>query len=168
LQRCSLDEAARQVAGGNSGFCIAITHRATHRLLCSNSSPKKTFLLLPEHCTLRSSFRVVLAFHTLRMGSRGHVSQSWRTWNRIRRPNTGRFQMKPYAGASNNGRINRVRVRACASARGDYVRVAICPTITVQCHDSGNFLTDHRTWRIFRVMLLPRLKNRAEMLYSPK
>jgi hypothetical protein len=28
------EEAARQVAGRDSGFCITITHRATHLLLC--------------------------------------------------------------------------------------------------------------------------------------
>jgi hypothetical protein len=34
VERCSSEEAARQVAGRDSGFCIRMTHRATHRLLC--------------------------------------------------------------------------------------------------------------------------------------
>ena len=45
-------------SGRESGFCITITHRATHRLLCSNSSPRKAFLSSPNHRTLRISLRV--------------------------------------------------------------------------------------------------------------
>jgi hypothetical protein len=44
ISTCSSEKAARQVAGRDSGFCITITHRARHRLLCSNCSPRKTFL----------------------------------------------------------------------------------------------------------------------------
>jgi len=45
-------------SGRESGFCITITHRATHRLLCSNSLPKKAFLSSPNHRTLWISLRV--------------------------------------------------------------------------------------------------------------
>jgi len=45
-------------SGRESGFCITITHPATHRLLCSNSSPRKAFLSSPNHRTLRISLRV--------------------------------------------------------------------------------------------------------------
>ena len=45
-------------SGRESGFCITITHRATHRLLCSNSSPRKAFLSSPNHRTHRISLRV--------------------------------------------------------------------------------------------------------------
>ena len=34
------------------------THRATHRLLCSNPSPRKAFLSSPNHHTLQISLRV--------------------------------------------------------------------------------------------------------------
>ena len=45
-------------SGRESGVCITITNQATFRLLCSNSLPRKLFLLLPNHCTLRISLRV--------------------------------------------------------------------------------------------------------------
>jgi hypothetical protein len=41
VARRSSEEAARQVAGRDSGSCITITHRATHRLLSSSSSSRK-------------------------------------------------------------------------------------------------------------------------------
>ena len=45
-------------SGRESGFCITITHRDAHRLLCSNSSPRKAFLSSSNHRTLRISLRV--------------------------------------------------------------------------------------------------------------
>jgi len=53
-------------SGMGSDFCIMITHRAAHRLLCSNSSPRKAFLSSPNHRTLRISLRV-----TFKMGLKG-------------------------------------------------------------------------------------------------
>ena len=38
------------------------------------------------------------------------VSQPWKTSNGMRRPNSRRFQKKPSAGASNNGRIDGANV----------------------------------------------------------
>ena len=88
-------------------------------LVCSISSPKKTFLSSPSHRTLRISLRVTFGCFLLwKWASRGRVSQPWRTWNRIRRPNSGRFQKKPSAGASNNGRI--VEASVCVCAQGTY------------------------------------------------
>jgi hypothetical protein len=49
IARCSSEEAAWQVAGRDSGFCITITHRATHRLLCSNSCHHTTTVLSGSH-----------------------------------------------------------------------------------------------------------------------
>jgi len=75
----------------------------------------------------------------------------------MRRPNFGRFQKKPSAGASNNGRIDGANVCVCVCARararagaqgsyfeGDYTSVVICPIITVLYYNSGNFLTGPR------------------------
>jgi hypothetical protein len=46
-------------SGRASDFFITITHRATDRLLCSNSLVrKKSFLSSPNHCTLWISLRV--------------------------------------------------------------------------------------------------------------
>jgi hypothetical protein len=42
--------------GRSIGLSIMITHKATHRL-CSNSSPRETFLSWPKHRTLRTSLR---------------------------------------------------------------------------------------------------------------
>jgi hypothetical protein len=88
----------------------AITHRATHRLLCSNSSPRKAFLSSPNHRTLRISLRVTFGW---KWASRGRISQPWRTSNRMRRPNSRTFQMKPSTGASNNGSIVGASVCVC-------------------------------------------------------
>jgi hypothetical protein len=43
--------------------------------------------------------------------------QPWRTLNRMRMPNSGRFQRKPFAGAPNNGRIDG---GSCVCAQGSY------------------------------------------------
>ena len=57
------------------GFCITMTHRATHGLLCSNSSPRKAFLSSPNHRTfwisLRGTFGCSLFW---KYASRGRVS----------------------------------------------------------------------------------------------
>jgi hypothetical protein len=42
----------------DSGFCIRMTHRDSHRLLSSSFSPIKTFLSSFEHRTVRISIRV--------------------------------------------------------------------------------------------------------------
>jgi len=87
--------------------CITITHRATHRLFWSSSSPRKAFLSSPNHRTLRISLRVTFGCSLLwKWASRGHVSQPWGTPDRMWWPNSGRFQKKTSAGASNDGRIN--------------------------------------------------------------
>jgi hypothetical protein len=55
-----------------------------------------------------------------------------------------RFQKKPCADPSNNGRIDGASVCVCAQGsyfEGDQVNVVICPTITGLYHNSGNFLT---------------------------
>jgi hypothetical protein len=64
VARCSSEEAARQVAGGDSGFCITITHRATHRLLCSSSCHHTTAALSRS----RSKFWL---FPILKIGLKG-------------------------------------------------------------------------------------------------
>ena len=97
-----------------SGFCSTITHRATHHLLCSNTSPRKAFLSSPNHLNLRILLRVTLGCSLLRKwASTRCVSQPWRTSNRMRRPNSGRFQKKPSAEASNNGRIDGTSMCVC-------------------------------------------------------
>jgi hypothetical protein len=85
-------------------------------------------------------------FPILKMGLKGT------RFTAMARPNSGRFQTKPSTCASNNGRIDGasmfVCVCACVCAQasyfvGDWLNVAVCPTITVQYHHSGNFLTAH-------------------------
>jgi hypothetical protein len=69
------------------------------------------FLSSPTHRILRISLRGTFGCSLLRkLASRGHVSLPWMTSDRIWRPNSGRFQTKPSAGASNNGRIYGARV----------------------------------------------------------
>jgi len=74
----------------------------------------QAFLSSPNHRTLRISLRVTFGCSLLwKWASRGRVSQPWRTSNRMRQLNSGRFQKKPFAGASNNGRIDGARVCVC-------------------------------------------------------
>jgi hypothetical protein len=69
--RCTSEEAVRQVAGRDSGFCMTLTYRATLRLLCSTSSQKKTFLSSPDHRTLRISPRVTFVCPYSEYGPQG-------------------------------------------------------------------------------------------------
>jgi hypothetical protein len=47
--------------GRDDGFCITIMHRATHRSLCSCTSPRKTFLSSPTTVLCGSRSEWVLA-----------------------------------------------------------------------------------------------------------
>jgi hypothetical protein len=82
-------------------------------------------LLVAKRVCLRPIFRVGNSQKSLGAGSGeygGWVmtgmlfstrnSQPWRTSDRMRRPNSVRFQKKPFAGASNNGRIGGASVYA--------------------------------------------------------
>jgi len=72
-----------------------------------------------DHHTLRISLRVTFGCSLLcKWASGGRVSQPWRTSNRMRRPNSGRFQKKPSAGAANNGGVDGASV--CVCAQGSY------------------------------------------------
>jgi hypothetical protein len=128
---CAMRFVGSSTTSGNySGLCITKTYRSIHRFLCNNSSPRKTFLSTPNHHTLRITLRDTFGCSPLwKLTSRGHVLQPWRTSNRMQRPYFGRFQKKPFACASNSGRINgtsvgvcvcvcvRVRVRVCVRAK---------------------------------------------------
>ena len=59
--------------------------------------------------------------------SRGRVSLPWRTSNLMQRPNSGRFQKKPSAGASNNVRIDGTSVCVC---------VCVCARARARAHGS--------------------------------
>ena len=53
-------------------MCASVRkHRATHRVLCSNSSPRKAFLSSPNHRALRISLRVILAVPYSENGPQG-------------------------------------------------------------------------------------------------
>jgi hypothetical protein len=83
----------------------------------SHTSLVQQFLSSPNHRTLRISLRVTSGCSLLRKWtSKGHVSLPCRTLNRMRLPNSGKFQKKPSAGASNNGRIYGTSV-VCVWAR---------------------------------------------------
>ena len=60
------------------GFCNTITHRATHRLMCSNSLPRKALLSSPNHRTLWISLRVSFSCSLFwKYASRKRVSHHW-------------------------------------------------------------------------------------------
>jgi len=87
--------------------CHAVSsevHRATSaKCACRNN-----------HHTYQISLRVTFGCFLLwKWASRGLVSQPWTASNQMRRPNSGRFQKKPSAGASNNGRVDGASVCVC-------------------------------------------------------
>jgi hypothetical protein len=85
VARWSWKEAAQQVAGRDSGFCITITHRVTYRLLCHH----------PETLLSGSRSERLLAVPYSENGSQEDTFRNHGgTSNRMRRPNFGRFQKK--------------------------------------------------------------------------
>ena len=121
--------------GRESGFCVTITLLATHSLLCSNSSPRKAFLSSPNHRTLRISLRVTFGCSLiLKWTSRRRVSQPWRTSNRMRWSNSGRFQKKPSAGVSNNGRIDGASVCARKGPTLKVIRYSLPYVLLLRCY----------------------------------
>ena len=54
-----------------SGFCITITHRATHCLLCSNSSPRKAFVIIQPLYSPDLAPSDFWLFPTLKVGLKG-------------------------------------------------------------------------------------------------
>jgi hypothetical protein len=107
LRASYAEEAARQVASKDSGFCTTVTHRATHRLLCSNSFRHQRSYspdLAPSGFWL---------FPTLPMDLKGtrFTTMEDITWNGT--ANSRNFQKKPSSGASNNGGIHGASVCVC-------------------------------------------------------
>ena len=115
------------------GFCITIKHRATHRLLCSNSSPRKAFLSSPNHRTLWISLRVTFGCSLFwKYASRGRVSR--RGGHRIEcdgwTPEDSKRNLPP-VHPTMAGSMEQVRVRARVRLYRWYASVVMCPTITV-------------------------------------
>jgi hypothetical protein len=94
---------------------------SAHRLLCSREkhSCHHPITVLPRS---RSEWLLVVPCSE-KWALRGHVLQPWRTSDRMRWPNSGRFQTKPSAGASNSVRIDgaSVCVSVCARAQWSYI-----------------------------------------------
>jgi hypothetical protein len=123
----------------------ATSGRQGQWLLHQDDSPSHTALVVssPSHRTLRISLRVTFGCSLpWKWASRRHVWQPWRTSDRMRRPNSGRFKQKPSNGACNRGRIDGASVWVFAQGsycEGDYVSVIVCPTVREQYQHSGTF-----------------------------
>jgi hypothetical protein len=111
------EEEARQVADRDSGLCITITHRATHRLLCSNFCHHSTTVLSGS----RSEWLLAV-----RYSENGPQGGSFVTMEDIKSDATAELpniRKETSAGAFSNGRTDgasvrvRVRVRVCVCAR---------------------------------------------------
>jgi hypothetical protein len=114
VSRFSPEEAARQVAG--QWFLHHDNAPSNTTLDVRQFLVEKTLLSSPNHRTPRFSLQVTFSYSLLwKWSSRGHVPQPWRTSNRMQRPDSRRFQMKPSVGACNNGRIDGTSVCAQAS-----------------------------------------------------
>jgi hypothetical protein len=135
-------------SGRDSGFCITITHRATHRLVCSISSPRKTFLSLPNHHNLWISLHMTFGCSLLwKWVSRGHVLQPWRAANQMWQSNSGRFQKKPSTDASNSGRIDGASESVCT-------RVLHWRWLGNHCHMSYHYIAIPPFWELFWLLLI--------------
>jgi hypothetical protein len=113
------EEAVRQVAGRDSDFCVTIRHQATHRLLRHH----------PTTVLSGSPSQWLLAVPYSEDGPQGDMEGI--------EPNATAelWKKEGSSGASNSGRIDWAGVCVCmqgSSFGGDYVSVAVCPTITVQ------------------------------------
>jgi hypothetical protein len=65
----------------DSGSSITVTHRATHRLLCSSPSPRRTFPSSPNHRTFPILIRVTFGCSLpWKWTSDGHV---WKPWYQV-------------------------------------------------------------------------------------
>ena len=138
-----------------SGFYITITHRATHRLLCSISLLRKAFMSSPNHHTLRILLRVTFICSLLyKWALRGRVLHHGGHQIECdgRTPEDSKRSLPPVLPTM-AGSMEHVCVcvcvcvcaRACAQGfdfAGDYVSVIITRlTITVLYHNFRNFLT---------------------------
>jgi len=85
----------------------------------------------PSHTSLRVNFGCSLLW---KWASRGRISQLWRTSNGMRLPNCRRFQKKPSAGGSNNGRIDEASVCVCVC-----IRVLVWRWLVKRCHMSNHY-----------------------------
>jgi hypothetical protein len=130
VMRWSSEEKSRQVAGRDSGFCITITHRATHRLLYSNSSPTVNTRppQSPDLCP--SGFWL---FPALKMDPKG-TGFTAGTSSRMRWPNSGRFHKKPPAYVSNNGRIDETNVCGRKGPSLEVIRQALPDALPLHCN----------------------------------
>jgi hypothetical protein len=104
-------------------------HHDNAGILRSNSSPRKSFLSPLNHGTLRISLRVTSGCSLLwKWSSKGHVSQPCRTSESNATVVHRKFQGKPPASASKNGRMDEPSVCVCvclfvfvrARAQGSY------------------------------------------------
>jgi hypothetical protein len=99
-ERCSSAKAVLQWQGQPRDFGNMIMHGATHRLLCSNSSPVIT--QPPFSLSLVASD--FWLFLTMIMGHKGNLFATVDSHLR-RHLNSERFQNNPCVGVSSSGRI---------------------------------------------------------------
>jgi hypothetical protein len=114
-------------SGATSGrqgqwFCIAIKHRATHRLLCSNSSPEKNIPVItqpPHSPDLAPS--VFWLFPILKVCLKGTRFTNKEDIKSNATAELRNITKEAFAGASNNGRVDETIacVRACSLSRED-------------------------------------------------
>jgi hypothetical protein len=118
FQHASFAEVAHcsSTNGRGSGCCIMITHKATHRLLCSNSTLRKHSCHHPTTVLCGSRTDWILAVPYSENGPQGDMFHNLGGHKSMWRPNSGRFEKKLSTGASNNGNIN----GGSACAQGSY------------------------------------------------
>jgi hypothetical protein len=128
-------------SGKGSGFCITMKLRAILRLICSNSLHRKTFLHHPPTDLSGSRSQRLLAVPYSENGPQGDTFRN-HGGHRIecdgRIPEVSKRSL-PHVLPTIAGSIDQVVVlfRRCL------VKHCLCPSVTAQYHNSGNFLTAH-------------------------
>jgi hypothetical protein len=95
-------------SGRDSGFCITITHWATYRLLCSNSSPKKKYSWHNPATALSGPHsELFLAVSSLKMDPKGTHLTIMKDMKSNATAKLRKIKKEAFnAGAFNNGRID--------------------------------------------------------------
>jgi hypothetical protein len=146
---CVMQFGRSGVTSGTDGGCTEPHIASCATIPCREiHSCQRSTTVLSECCS-----KWLLAVPYSENRPQGDTFQSWRPSNQMRWFNFGRFQKKPSASASNNGRINEASMCVCAMCMHAHTKVQLWRWLCKCCHMSyyysaipsfRKFLTAHR------------------------